>query len=243
MTRPTVSQAEAWQPDSLRRLADGWDEAARRLAAHVDSVKREILRSNEFWAGATADEARDNARGVVTAGDDAARRLVIASVAARDGADQMAAALASVRTRLAEARDGGFDVADDAAVSIRAGPPALLVALSGGDPIVARDMLTMRADELSKRITDALDRLGAADADAAADISEAFAPSPIPQRAATVPAGAWPVQASDVVAGWQAMSQDRIGEQIAAMTPAQRQRLIAEFPQQVGNTDGVPCIS
>jgi hypothetical protein len=36
------------------------------------------------------------------------------------------------------------------------------------------------------------------------------------------------------------MSQDRIGEQIAAMVPAQRQRLIAEFPQQVGNTDGMP---
>jgi len=36
------------------------------------------------------------------------------------------------------------------------------------------------------------------------------------------------------------MGQDRIGTQIAAMTPAQRQRLIAEFPQQVGNTDGVP---
>jgi hypothetical protein len=36
------------------------------------------------------------------------------------------------------------------------------------------------------------------------------------------------------------MSQDRIGEQIAAMTPAQRQRLITEFPQHVGNTDGVP---
>jgi hypothetical protein len=36
------------------------------------------------------------------------------------------------------------------------------------------------------------------------------------------------------------MSQDRIGEQIAAMTPAQRQRLITEFPQQVGNTDGMP---
>jgi hypothetical protein len=36
------------------------------------------------------------------------------------------------------------------------------------------------------------------------------------------------------------MSQDRIGDQIAAMTPAQRQRLITEFSQQVGNTDGVP---
>ena len=46
----------------------------------------------------------------------------------------------------------------------------------------------MRADELHERITDALYRLCAADADAAADISEAFAPSPIPHAAATVPA-------------------------------------------------------
>ena len=180
VTRPTVSQAEAWQPDSLRRLADDWDEAARSLAAHVDTVMREIRRSHEFWTGATADAARDNARGITAAGDDAARRLVIASVAARDGADQIAAARASVLTRVAEARDGGFDVADDGTVSIRGGPPPLLVALSGGDPVVARDMLTMRAGELSKQITDALDRLGAADADAAGDIEEAFASSPLP---------------------------------------------------------------
>jgi len=125
-------------------------------------------------------------------------------------------------------------------VSIRAGPPPLLVALSGGDPAVARDLLTVRAGALSKQVTDALDRLGAADTDAARDIEEAFASSPTPRAAATVPAGAWPVQASDVVAGWRGMGQDRIGTQIAAMTPAQRQRLIAEFPQQVGNTDGVP---
>ena len=125
-------------------------------------------------------------------------------------------------------------------MSIRAGPPPLLVALSGGDPAVARDLLTVRAGALSKQVTDALDRLGAADTDAARDIEEAFASSPTPRAAATVPAGAWPVQASDVVAGWRGMGQDRIGTQIAAMTPAQRQRLIAEFPQQVGNTDGVP---
>jgi len=240
VTRPTISQAEAWQPDSLRRLADAWDAAARRLAAQFDSAMREIHRSNEFWTGPTADTARDNAQGIAAAGDDAARRLVLASVAARDGADQIAEALALLHKRVAEARDEGFDVADDGTVSIRAGPPALLVALSGGDPAVAHDLLAMRADGLTEQITDALDRLAAADADAANDIEEAFAPSPIPRAAATVPAGAWPVQASDVVAGWLAMSQDRIGEQIAAMTPAQRQRLITEFPQQVGNTDGVP---
>ena len=36
------------------------------------------------------------------------------------------------------------------------------------------------------------------------------------------------------------MSQDRIAAQIAALTPEQRQRLVADFPRQVGNTDGVP---
>jgi hypothetical protein len=201
---------------------------------------REIDHSNDFWTGATADAARDNARGFAAAGDDAARRLVIASVAARDGANQIAAALASLQSGVAEAGADGFDVADDGTVSIRAGPPALLVALSVCDPAVAHDMLTMRAEKLSQQIKDALDRLGAADADAANDISEAFTPPALLRPAGTVPAGAWPVQASDVIAGWPAIGQERIGEQIAAMTPAQRQQLIADFPQQVGNTDGVP---
>lgn len=240
MTRPTISQAEAWQPDSLLRVAEAWDEAARHLTAHVDTVVREIHRSNEFWTGTTADAARDDAKTMTTVGDDAARRLVLASVAARDGADQIAAARTSVLTRVAEARDTGLDVADDGTVSIRAGPPPLLVALSGGDPALAHNMLSMRAHNLTTQIVDALDRLANADADAANDIEEALTAAPIPQAAATVPAGAWPVQASDVVAGWPALSQDRIGEQIAAMTPAQQQRLIAEFPHQVGNTDGVP---
>jgi hypothetical protein len=240
VTRPTVSQADAWRADSLRQLADAWDDAARRVTAHVDTVMAEIRRSHEFWAGATADAARDNAHGIAAAGDDAARHLVTAAVAARDGADQIAAAQSSVQEKVAETCNAGFDVADDGTVSIRAGPSPLLIALSGGDAAVAHHMLTMRADELTKQIRGALDRLGAADADAASDIERAFAAAPIPRAAATVPAGAWPVQAADVVAGWPAMSQDRIGEQIAAMTPAQRQRLIAEFPQQVGNTDGVP---
>ena len=104
---------------------------------------------------------------------------------------------------------------------------------------VARDLLTMRADELTRQIVDALDRLGAADADAAHDIEEAFA-TPDLRPAATVPAGARPALPGDLVAGWPVMSQDRIAAQIAALTPEQRERLIADFPRQVGNTDGVP---
>jgi pimeloyl-ACP methyl ester carboxylesterase len=42
------------------------------------------------------------------------------------------------------------------------------------------------------------------------------------------------------VADWPSMSQDRIAEQIAALTPAERRRLVEDHPKQVGNTDGVP---
>lgn len=240
MTRPTVSQAEAWQPDALRRLADDWDEAARRLTASVDSVMADIRGSRDFWTGAAADTARHNAGNIAAAGDVAARSLVMASVAADDGADQLAVAGTEAQTRVAEARAGGFDVADDGTVSTRDGAPPLLVALSGGDPMVAHDMAAMRAGELTRQVVGALDRLGAVDADTASDIDEAFRFSPTRKPAATVPAGAWPVDAADVVAGWPATSQDRIASQIDAMAPDQRERLVTEFPRQVGNTDGIP---
>src|SRR6058998_2613 len=174
---------------------------------------RDIDSSHTYWSGAAADAARDNGDRIAAAGDGAARQLVVAAVAARDAADQIAAAQAAVQAGVANAHDGGFEVADDGTVSIRTDPPQLLVALSGGRAAVAHDMLVMRADELTRQLTAALDALGTADADAAADIEEAFTPTPNPQPAATVPAGAWPAQASDMVAGWPAISQDRIGEQ------------------------------
>ena len=240
MSRPTVTQAEAWRPDALRQLADAWDAAARKLGAHVDTVGREVNRSRDFWTGSAADTAHERAGTIVAAGDAAARALVTAAVAARDGADQIATAQADVLARVTAARTDGFVVGDDGSVAAANDPPPLLVALSGGSAEVAGDVLAPRAAELTRQIVDALERLGAADADAAHDIEEAFASPPTADAAPTVPAGAWPVQAADVVAGWPAMGQDRIAGQIAAMTPAQRQQLIGDFPGQVGNTDGVP---
>ncbi|MGX9792127.1 alpha/beta hydrolase [Mycobacterium sp. MMS18-G62] len=227
--RPKVSQAEAWRPDALSRLADGWDEATRQLSAHVDAVMADIGRSRDYWTGAAADAARRDADSIAAAGDAAARSLVVASVAARDGAEQITKARDDVKAQTAKARDDGYAIGDDGTVTIRAGPVPVLVALSGGDVHVAHDMLALRAAALTDQVVDALNRLGAADADAAHDIREALASSPLPRPAATVPASAWPT-----------MSQDRIADQVATMTVEQRDRLVAEFPHQVGNTDGVP---
>ncbi|WP_283606165.1 alpha/beta hydrolase [Mycolicibacterium poriferae] len=234
MSHPSVSQARAWRPAALLELAEGWDTLATVLAGHAERFSADVERSRDWWRGAAADAARVDAPRVVSTITALARALVSAAVAARDGAQQLDLARSDVLTGVEEARTEGFAVADDAAVTVAAGPAPLMVLLAGGDDAVAATLLAARAGEWERRITERLERLGAADADAAADIADAFGENPPP--AATVPAAVGP----GPVAGWPTMSQDRIAEQIAEMSPQQRDRLIAEYPRQVGNTDGVP---
>jgi len=213
VSRPTVAQAESWNPEALRETADDWDTAADDLRTRIDAAVRAIDGSRDFWSGSAAEAARGHGATISASGASATRCLITAAAAARDGATQMGSARS-----------------DLLAVLSRSSP--LLVSLTGGSAHVT-------AEVLDARIEAALDRLGAADTDCASDIIEALNPKHAP-KAQTTPAGAWPVPLSDVVAGWSAIGQDRIANQIDAMTPDQRQRLIDEFPKQVGNTDGVP---
>ncbi|BBX16196.1 alpha/beta hydrolase [Mycolicibacterium duvalii] len=246
MNGPTVSQARAWEPGALSRLATAWEEAARRVLAEADAVGGAVGRSRDHWTGTAADAARTRARGVTDTATATARVLIAASVAAQDGAEQIGAARRQVLALVEAAEHAGFRVGDDGAVHRAADPGPLLSALAGGDRSTAEDMLEARAQRLSGDVRVALQRLGAADADAAGDITAAFsaATEPASNAPATVPAGSRPVRAADplaeVVHGWPAMSQDRIAAQVAAMSAQQRDQLVAEFPREVGNTDGVP---
>ena len=136
MTRPTVPQAEAWQPDSLRRTADGWDAAAADLQARVDAVVHGIDGSRDFWTGSAADAARRHGATVAAGGAVATRCLITAAVAARDGAEQIGSAQADVLDLVAAARAEGFAVADDGSVTGGATSPLLVVVVRrqpGGD--------------------------------------------------------------------------------------------------------------
>lgn len=242
MTRPGVAQVRSWDPAALSQVAAEWEDAARRLVADVDAVLAEIEGGGHRWTGTAAEAAAGRARRLAGQVEAAARILVTAAVAAADGAEQIAAARHHVLALVEVAHRDGLSVADDGTVQPGPGAGPLLRMLAGGDPGAAADMLAARAARLSVEVTDALRRVGAADADAAADIAAVFASAPTtaPVPAPTVPAGAWPVQAADIVDAWPAMSQDRIAAQIAAMTPHQRDQLVTEFPHRVGNTDGVP---
>ncbi|MEV3904686.1 alpha/beta hydrolase [Mycobacterium sp. NPDC050551] len=241
MSAPTLATASGWRPDALAALADGWDTTAARVEELLASIVA-ACSGGDPSAGAAAEAARRRAVEVAADGQALLRATTLAAVAARDGAGQLARALADVVAVVGSARADGFVVADDGTVSPGAAAAPLLVALSGGDPSIARGLMVRRAAELTQAITAALDRLGAADADAARDLEEAVESSGAPGRApaATDPAASAPVSSADLVAGWPGLPQHRIAAQIAAMTPGQRRTLVDEFPQQVGNTDGIP---
>lgn len=171
MTRPSVQQAQAWRPEELSALADAWDRSARVVYALVRTAAAAVP---DAWTGAAADQARARAQAFCERGEEVARALVMAAVAARDGAGQLAAARREVVHLVNTARREGFQVADDGSVALDADPTPLLILVSGGDADVARELLELRASELSRTVSAALDRLGAADDDAARDLEDAF---------------------------------------------------------------------
>lgn len=171
MTRPSLGQAAAWNPDALRRLAGQWDQLARLVHDHASVAAR----SAPEWTGASGDAARREAGVLVGDADAVARALVLAAVAARDGANQLAAATAQVETVVEEVRAAGFVVGDDGIVRTGSAPSPLLLMLTGGDAGLAAALLVDRAAALTDRIAVALDALGRADDDAAADLYQAFA--------------------------------------------------------------------
>jgi hypothetical protein len=234
MTHPTVSQVLTWRPAALTELADEWDSAAGRLQAQADTVDDAMAGTSGGFTGSAAGAAR-RAIGPTAAGlRRMCRALILAAAEARDAADVIGRGRDRVLAVLAEARGEGCPVADDGTVGPPPEPSALLVICSGGSDSGARMMLDERAAELTRELQGALSALGAADAEAARAIDAAFDAGV--SRTAVRPAAA----AGDPVADWPQMSQDSIAAQVAAMSEAERQRLVEQHPREVGNTDGVP---
>ncbi|MCV7192966.1 alpha/beta hydrolase [Mycolicibacterium brumae] len=217
MTRPTVSQARGWQPDSLLDAARAWDTAAADTHREVAVAVRGVDSSGDFWRGSAADAARDSAGALTAEVSRLARAFVAAAAAARSGAALIGRFRDAVLTAVSSAGDEGLTVADDGAVTGTAEQSS-------------------RAAELTVTVRAALDQLGIADDDTARDLEAAFVlTDPAPTRTA-----GWPAGPQTMVASWPSTGQDEIAEQIAALTPLQRQQLVEAAPLQVGNTDGVP---
>jgi hypothetical protein len=234
MNRPTVSQAVDWQPEALAEMADSWEAAASQLSTEIEYLTKELNQSR--WVGAAAASAREKLVMIGGAALAVTRGLVAAAAAARDGAGAIGSARRRVLDLVAEARASGHTVADDGSVTGSASGNDMLGVIAGD---AAQVLIDRQAAEFTDRLGSALDALGAADAETAADITAGFnGAEAVPP--ATRPTGLEPIGDATATANWPVMSQDRIAGQIAAMTPDQRRQLIVSMPRQVGNTDGVP---
>jgi hypothetical protein len=187
---------------------------AQALAWRPDALR-------ELAAGwdAAADAVRANV--VDSPANSQGQAADAASVRMRTLAKQADAVVSTLATAAAAARAGcdRITAARAEVLSRVAGATALgFVVADDGSVAAFADHAAVGAAAWAKEIGAALDWLGDADADAARDIDAA----------------------ADVAATWPTMNQDRIAEQIAAMTPAQRAQLIDDAPFMVGNTNGVP---
>ncbi|AKK27714.1 alpha/beta hydrolase [Mycobacterium sp. EPa45] len=235
MSGPGVSQVLTWRPHALLELAGDWDDAAGRLQARADAIDDAVAGSVGVFTGTAAGTARAALGPTVTELRGVCRALILAAAEARDAADVLTRGRDRVLAVVADARDEGCQVSDDGTVGPPSTPSALLVACSGGAVSAAREMLDVRAAELTRLLQGALSALGAADAEAARAIGAAFE---------TATAGPAPVRPAGVtgspVGDWPHMSQDSIAASVAAMSDSERRRLVEGKPLEVGNTDGVP---
>lgn len=122
--RPTLSEARVWDPDSLSELAQAWDRAAGQVQIHLEQVARTTVGTGEFWVGSAAQKARAHAEAVTAPARQAARALIAAAAAARDGARLIADARATVLSLADAAVSEGYAVADDGTVTARRSCPS-----------------------------------------------------------------------------------------------------------------------
>ncbi|MCB9441435.1 MAG: alpha/beta hydrolase [Mycolicibacterium sp.] len=228
MTRPSLSQARLWRPDSLDEAAARWDRAAVDIHTNADVAVRGVTATRDFWRGSAAEAARNRASVLTGRVVALARAFVAAAAAARNGAALLRARRDDVLTTVAAAESEGYTVADDG--TVRTNDTAGTTAAA---PSPA--MLT-RAGELTVDVQSGLDRLALADEDTARDIEAAFAvEAPAPTQLA-----GWPAGPEALISRWPSTGQDEIAAQIAALSPQQRRQLVEAAPAVVGNTDGVP---
>ena len=82
MTRPSLSQARLWRPDSLDEAAARWDRAAVDIHTNADVAVRGVTATRDFWRGSAAEAARNRASALTGRVVALARAFIAAAAAA-----------------------------------------------------------------------------------------------------------------------------------------------------------------
>ncbi|MEV4555816.1 alpha/beta hydrolase [Kitasatospora sp. NPDC049285] len=244
---PTLRDAE---PDRLFGAADAYAVLATAVGEHADTWRDGVdarVRGSGWSGDAAADAERSLARSSAKL---VAAQLELVRIAPvlREGAEAFLLAQAKLRAALADAASGGYRVADDGGVSW---PPSAAERHDPDAPDRARQGAALRdriaealteaahADQVTaerlRRHTDAartgagLDPAFAATELASTALSSAFGGGPEDLVRAGLPGPDAPP--TEVNAWWKSLPAD------------ERQRLVTEYPAEIGNRDGIPALA
>ncbi|TQF74869.1 hypothetical protein FK531_02000 [Rhodococcus spelaei] len=226
--RPTLGRLRGWNPDSLAAAATRLAAGSRAYAIAVAAADRLVRDAARYWTGAAADAA------VARSGREFASATVVSGVSER-----IATALESGAASIGAARAAALEVADHASADLglhvtddgRVNAPR--VPWTSG--LVAGALVQARLNESARvcqaRLSAALDSVDEADRALARELRRGAAdltdhPAAPTAAATPPPKTATPEQNSRY---WSGLSQE------------QRRWVLAEHPDWVGTSDGIPA--
>ncbi len=226
---PTYADLADVDPTAWLHQARAWDELAHDLADRADRVRAACSRLDETWGGADARASRARRDALITELHAAATSAAtVAAVLGRHAGTVMAAqqrvrdAVAGVNPLIARVTADGTVV------------PAVWVSVSAPGVAANLTLYLLEARRVSGVISEALEQAARSDAETVDALhrlapAEPGRPPPDGRR----PPDGIPAEGTDPAAvhgWWQGLSPD------------ERDRLVTEHPEQIGERDGIPSV-
>ncbi|MGW9119567.1 alpha/beta hydrolase [Streptomyces sp. NPDC055663] len=244
-----ISELRDAKPFLLTDAGDSWDGLAERFTEHARDFGKYLhrpLTQEGIWGGMAAESAADRLARMRRDLNVAKQELDGVGTVLRACGEELAASQGLLKTAVAGATEAGYDVADDGTVSA---PVTDTSHMAPADvAMMNRDRAT-GAQGHADRIGDALSRARTADKEYAAAIKL------FTDAANRCAKGDWSAGLLELATANEInrellselgmpdkkASPDAVQAWWAGLSPGLQAELIHDYPQQIGNRDGIPA--
>ncbi|MDK0519753.1 alpha/beta hydrolase [Streptomyces sp. ML-6] len=245
-----ISELRDAKPLLLTDAGDAWDGLAERFTAHARDFGRYLRRPIEqegVWGGMAAESAAGRFARMQRDLTVAKQELDGVGTVLRTCGEELAAHQGRLKEAIADAAGAGYKVADSGVVTA---PTIDLGQLAPGDVAKIDRQHAARAQEYADRIGEALRSAQAADREYAAAIKL------FTDAAKRCAKGDWSAGLLELATAnglnrellselgmpQKGASPEAVQEWWTGLSPSLQAELIHDYPQQIGNCDGIPAV-
>lgn len=244
-----VSELRDAKPLLLTDAGDAWDRLAEKFTTHAGDFGKYLhrpLSQDGVWGGVAAESAADRLARIQRDVNVAKQELDAVGTVLRACGEEFAAQQGRFVAAVADATESGYKVADDGTVTA---PTADTSHMMPGDVAMMNRDHAARAQEYADRIGDALSAARTADKEYAAAIKL------FTEAANRCAKGNWSAGLLELATANELnrellselgmpdknASPEAVQAWWAGLSPSLQAELIHDYPEQIGNRDGVPA--